>query len=131
MNVLLDTHVLIWWVRNSARLGKQARALILDQETEVWVSCASIWEISIKAALGRLDLLDPIAEELPRELEKSGFRSLAINLDHALAVRALPLHHRDPFDRMLVVQAQCEGLTLVTVDPKISAYDVRTIDASA
>ena len=130
MNILLDTHVFIWWVRNSARLGKQARMLIQDRETRIWVSCASIWEISIKAALGRLDVLDPIVDELPRELEKSGFGLLAVNLDHALAVRALPLHHKDPFDRMLIVQAQCEGLTLMTSDPWMRAYNVRTIDAS-
>lgn len=131
MKVLLDTHVFIWWVRNSARLGKQARALILKQQTQVWVSCASIWEISIKAGLGRLDMSDAIVDELPRELEKSGFRALGVNLDHALAVRELPLHHKDPFDRMLIAQAQCEDLMLMTSDPWVRAYNVRTIDASA
>jgi len=130
MNVLLDTDVLVWWLRNSTRLGKQAKALIGNDETAVWVSSASIWEISIKVALGRLDVLEQFEEQLPIELERSGFRSLVVTFDHAFAVRTLPLHHHDPFDCMLIAQARCEELALVTADPAIMAYDVRTIDAS-
>lgn len=130
MNVLLDTHVLVWWLRNSARLGKRAKALIGNDETTIWVSSASIWEISIKAALGRLDIMEQFDEQFSLELERSGFRSLVVKFDHAFAVRTLPLHHHDPFDRMLVAQAQCEDLTLVTADPAIMAYDIRTIDAT-
>jgi PIN domain nuclease of toxin-antitoxin system len=130
MNVLLDTHVLIWWLRNSARLGKHAKSLIRNDETSVWVSSASIWEISIKAALDRLDIGHQFEEQLSMELERSGFRPLVVKFDHAFKVRILPLHHRDPFDRMLIAQAQCENLTLVTADPAIMAYDVRTIDAT-
>jgi len=131
MNVLLDTRVLVWWLRNSARLGKHAKALIRDNATSVWVSSATIWEISIKAALDRLELDEEFEQRLPAELERSGFRLLAVKFDHAFGVRRLPLHHRDPFDRMLIAQAQWEGLTLVTADPNIMAYDVRTVDASA
>ena len=76
MNILLDTHVFIWWVRNSARLGKQARMLIQDQETRIWVSCASIWEISIKAALGRLDVLDPLWMNCPVSLRRAALACL-------------------------------------------------------
>lgn len=130
MKLLLDTHTLLWWVWDSAKLGKQARSLILSDETLIWVSAASIWEMSIKAPLGRLDRLPPFEDELRIELEQSDFRPLAITFDHARAVSKLPLHHRDPFDRMLIAQARCEDLTLVTADRAIAAYDVRTIDAA-
>jgi PIN domain nuclease of toxin-antitoxin system len=105
--------------------------LIRSPGTSIWVSAASIWEIGIKAALGRLELREPFAEALPRELERRGFRPIPITFQHALAVRNLPLHHADPFDRMPIAQAQCEDLTLVTSDSRIGAYDIRTIDASA
>jgi len=130
MNVLFDTHTLLWWLRNSQRLGKHAKALILAEETLVWISSVSIWEMSIKAALGRLDLLEPFEEQLHAEMERSGFRELAVTFDHALAVRKLPPYHADPFDRMLIAQARCEDLTLMTADSAITAYDLRTIDAS-
>ena len=130
MTVLLDTHTLLWWLWGSARLGKQAKALILADSTEIWVSAASLWETSIKTSLGRLDRLPSFEKEMRVEMERSGFRPLPITFDHALAVRELPPHHRDPFDRLLIAQALCENLTLVTADPAIAAYDVRTIDAS-
>jgi PIN domain nuclease of toxin-antitoxin system len=130
MNVLLDTHVLLWWLKDTGRLGAETRQLIRSPATSIWVSAASIWEISIKAALGRLELREPFTEVMPRELERQGFRPLPITFQHALAVRNLPLHHADPFDRMLIAQAQCEDLTLVTSDPRIRDYDIRTIDAA-
>lgn len=130
MNVLLDTHVLIWWIRNSALLGKRAKALIRSAETSVWISAVSVWEISIRAALGRLDVSDSFQRELIVEMERSQFRPLPITFEHAFAVRHLPLHHGDPFDRLLTVQAQSERLTILTVDPAILAYDVPTLDAS-
>jgi PIN domain nuclease of toxin-antitoxin system len=131
MNVLLDTHALLWWLRDSHQLGKRARALIGAQETLIWISSVSIWEISIKAALGRLDLLDPFEEQLYAEMEQSGFRELRVTFAHALAVRKLPLHHSDPFDRMLIAQAQHQKLTVLTGDGAFAAYGVRTIDAAA
>lgn len=130
MKLLLDTHALLWWVWDSAKLGKQARSLIRSDDTLIWVSAASIWEVSIKAPLGRLDRLPPFEEELRIELERSDFRPLPITFDHARAVSKLPLHHRDLFDRMLIAQARCEELTLLTADPAIASYDVRTIDAA-
>ena len=131
MNILLDTHALLWWLTNNPRLGSQARNVILSRNTSVWVSSATVWEISIKAALGRLELREPFAEVMPAELEREGFRPLTITHRHAFAVRTLPRHHDDPFDRMLIAQARCEDLTLVTADAEIPAYDVRTLDASA
>ena len=131
MNLLLDTHALVWWLRNSQQLGKRAKAQIRAEETLIWISAVSIWEIGIKAALGRLDLLEPFDEQLHAEMERSGFRELAVTFAHALAVRKLPPHHADPFDRMLIAQARCEDLTLMTADAAMTPYDVRTIDASA
>ena len=130
MNILLDTHVLIWWVEKNPRLGSRAKKTLLSPETRPLVSAASIWEMAIKAATGRLDLADPLEFWVPLLENDWGVHPLAINFEHATAVRQLPLIHNDPFDRMLVAQAQCEGLTLVTADPAITAYDVRTIDAS-
>ena len=130
MKLLLDTHALLWWLWNSTRLGKEARSLIRSDDTLIWVSAASIWEMNIKAPLGRLDRLKPFEKELRVEMERSGFRPLPVTFDHASAVSKLPLHHRDPFDRMLIAQARCEDLTLLTADPAIMAYDLRTVDAS-
>lgn len=95
------------------------------------MSAASLWEISIKASLGRVRISESFIEGAAGALEGHHFRPLPIDFQHALAVRNLPYYHRDPFDRMLIAQAQWEGLTLVTADPNIMAYDVRTVDASA
>ena len=130
INLLLDTHVLIWWLLDSDKLGRRARHAILRPGAGLFISSASVWEISVKSALGRLKLKEPLGKCLPA-LVASGFQPLAINFEHALAVRDLPPHHADPFDRMLIAQAQCEDLTLMTADDAITAYDVRTIDASA
>jgi PIN domain nuclease of toxin-antitoxin system len=126
--LLLDTHVWLWWLDDNPQLGPQARAAIGRTDSEIWVSAASAWEIAMKVALGRLDLGEPPEICLPRELKRSGFRPLAVAVDHAVGVARLPLHHRDPFDRLLVAQAQLEGLTIVTSDPRIAKYDVPTLD---
>jgi PIN domain nuclease of toxin-antitoxin system len=130
MNLLLDTHVLIWSVQNSPRLGTVARNALIDPSSRLWVSAASIWEISIKVAIGRLLLADPLETWIPRMRMDWGVKALHITFDHAVAVRHLPLHHADPFDRMLVAQAQCENLMLMTSDHWVRSYNVRTIDAS-
>jgi PIN domain nuclease of toxin-antitoxin system len=130
MNLLIDIHVLIWWSANSRRLGQHARDLISAPDNSIWVSVASIWEISIKTSIGRLEISAALEGKISDDLERHGFRNLPIDVGHALAVRDLPLHHRDPFDRMLIAQARCEDLTLLTADPAIAAYDVRTIDAA-
>ena len=130
MNLLLDTHVLIWWFEGSKHLGPLARAAFKKTETEVWISAASVREISIKTAIGRLKLSGP-AEQSIGSLLDQGFHSLPVEFRHAFAVSRLPLHHTDPFDRVLIAQAQCDDLTIVTADRSIPAYDVRTIDASA
>lgn len=129
MTLLLDTHVLLWWLDDSPRLGARARAAIADPDNTVWVSAATAWEIAIKTGLGRLDMNEPPQEVLPREIEHGGFRPLAISMEHALAVRTLPPHHRDPFDRLLIAQAMAEDLRLVTADRAFARYGVSLIAA--
>ncbi|WP_219419136.1 type II toxin-antitoxin system VapC family toxin [Pseudonocardia nigra] len=125
MRVLLDTHVLLWWMAEMPRLGSAARAAIDSPETDVHISAVTVGEIEIKRALGKLDAPD----DMPEQMDRHGFTELPLTVRHAVAVRELPLHHKDPFDRMLVAQARVEGLTLVTADRAISKYDVRILPA--
>lgn len=126
--LLLDTHVWLWWQLDHPRLGPAAREAIAAA-SEVRLSVASVWEMSIKSTLGKLSL--PKGADIMRELELDGFVPLSIELEHAVRVAALPALHRDPFDRMLVAQAMLEGLTLVTADPHLARYGARLLDASA
>jgi PIN domain nuclease of toxin-antitoxin system len=115
--LLLDTHVFLWWRTNDARLGATARTAIASAPI-VFVSAASAWEAAIKIALGRLRIPEPFG----RGVDESGFRRLMIAFEHAEAAAALPRHHADPFDRMLVAQAQLEGCTLVSRDRALVPY---------
>ncbi len=117
--LLLDTHVFLWWRANDPILPRAARSAIADADV-VFVSAATAWEAAIKASLGRLDLPDTVESGV----EDSGFEKLKISFFHAEAAAALPPHHADPFDRMLVAQAVSESLTLVTHDRKLDAYEV-------
>lgn len=130
MRLLLDTHVLLWWLSDSRSLGPRSRSAIADSRSAVWVSAASAWEISIKFALGRLSVSEEPAVLVPREIERNGFRELSVSVAHALAAGTLPRHHDDPFDRMLIAQASSDGLTLMTADPALEAYDVPLADAT-
>lgn len=125
MRLLLDTHVFIWVVIDSKRLSAKARAL-LRQATEIHVSAASIWEIAIKQRLGKIDV---VPDDLVAAIEASGFHALPITPQHAAMVASLPDHHRDPFDRLLVAQALCEPLRLVTVDDVLMNYSDLVIRA--
>ncbi len=122
MRLLLDAHVLLSWLADDAQLPDQIRAAV-ETEPDVYVSAATAWEIAVKRALGKLDAPD----DLIGQLDQQRFRRLPIEWEHATIAGALPQHHRDPFDRMLVAQAQVEDLVLVTTDPQISAYDVRLL----
>ncbi len=127
MRLLLDSHVLLWWFDDDASLSAHTRDAIRAGAEDVLVSAASVWEIELKRAKGKLsaprDLIDRI--------ESSGFRHLAITPDHARDAARLPRHHGDPFDRMLVAQAQAEAAVLVTHDETLSAYDVPVLRARA
>ncbi len=131
MTLLLDTQTLLWWREGSRRLGRRARAAIEQRAAAVVVSAASGWEIALKTRGGRLRLREPLDVWMPAALESSGFGMLHITMRHAIAVAGLPDHHADPFDRLLIAQAQAEGLTIVTADSAFDDYDVRLLDARA
>ena len=119
---LADTHILLWALADDGRLRKGHRTLLLS-DADIFFSAASIWEIAIKKSLGKLKAPDDLAGLLVQ----AGFRPLDIKMGHAKAVAALPFHHSDPFDRMLIAQGQIEKLTILTVDKHFSHYDVEII----
>ncbi len=125
MRLLLDTHAVLWWLADDPALGERARAAVADPRHEVFVSAVSLWEASIKRALGTLKVPD----ELPAVIEGSGFLPVTVTWTHAWVAGGLPAVHGDPFDRMLVAQAQVESLTVVTADERIAAYGVAVLDA--
>ena len=127
MRILLDTHAFLWWIGGDRRLPARARKLIADGRNELLFSAASGWEIAVKAGLGRIQLPAPMDRFLSEQLNLNGVAALPIQMSHALGVHGLPFLHRDPFDRMLVVQAQMEKLGILTRDPQISQYDVETL----
>ncbi|MFA7173847.1 MAG: type II toxin-antitoxin system VapC family toxin [Kiritimatiellia bacterium] len=124
MKYLLDTHCFLWWFTEPERLSANTSAVIRNQKNQIYLSAASSWEISIKHRLGKLPL--PIApfEYVISRMNSCDFAHLPINHQHALLAGSLPLHHHDPFDRMLIAQAVFEKMTLITVDSKIQLYDV-------
>ena len=125
VELLLDTHALLWWLADDPQLSADARTAIADPDSVVAVSAASAWEIAIKSAAGKLRA----PAELEQQLQRERFVPLPIRLPHALRAGALPPHHADPFDRMLVAQAELEGLTLVTRDPALRSYGIETLAA--
>jgi PIN domain nuclease of toxin-antitoxin system len=129
VNLLLDTQALLWWRHGTKKLGPRARATITRDATDVRVSAASAWEIATKFYAGRLTLPAPAEAWMVAALDDSGFRPLVITVEHAVAAGALPQVHGDPFDRMLIAQAQIESLTIVTSDAVFDGYDVKVLDA--
>jgi len=127
VKVLLDTHAFLWWTTDDARLSERARAAIADGRNEVFFSAASGWEIAIKAGLGRLEVPEDLEAFVTEQLSKNAFRMLPVHLGHALRVRALPGHHRDPFDRLLVAQSILEGLPILSADPQVAFYPVEVV----
>lgn len=125
MNLLLDTHVLIWCFENNKRLKGPVRAAIIDADNNVFVSAASTWELTIKAALGKISMPD----DLETQLKRCDFKPIPISIQHTIAVKNLPDHHRDPFDRLLIAQALSESLTLVSHDPAVWKYRVPVLRA--
>jgi len=119
VSLLLDTHVVLWWLLDDATLSEEMKAR-LDDDPDVWVSPVTVWEVATKESIGKLEGPQGLSEEIAQ----SGFRPLPVTFTHAVAVGRLPLLHRDPFDRMLIAQARCEGLTLVTRDRQIHRYEV-------
>ncbi|BAY66376.1 PilT domain-containing protein [Calothrix brevissima NIES-22] len=123
MKLLLDTQCWLWWFAQPERLSEEAITQIADETNELWLSVASIWEIGIKFAIAKLPLPEPPDSYISNRMGQLGVRSLEITATHALRAASLPLHHRDPFDRMLIAQAQLEDITLVSADAIFRQYN--------
>lgn len=125
--LLLDTHAFVWWATDDPRISSPARAALSDPDTPVFLSVVTPWEITIKHSLGRLELAEAPRPLVYGQVVRNGYELLDVSLEHVLAVTELPALHEDPFDRLLVAQARTEGLTLVTADSLVKAYDVPSI----
>jgi len=128
VRVLLDAHALLWWAtEGGSRLSERAREIVADSETDALVGAGVFYELAIKAQIGRLELPAAADVYLPRLLRRFAFGVLPVAQEHALRAGSLPLIHRDPWDRLLVAQAQIEGFPIITADPAIGEYDVETL----
>jgi PIN domain nuclease of toxin-antitoxin system len=126
VKILLDTHALIWWFGNESKLSRRASSVIANQNNTILVSSAIAWELAIKVNLGKFDALS-LTTELPRYTEEEGFEELPISMEHAIRAGLLPLHHRDPFDRLLVAQAQALNVPILSADAVLDQYDVKRV----
>ena len=122
--ILLDTHVWLWMNGAVDRLSESAREILASGEQALYLSAASTWELAIKQKAGKLRLPQPLEQYIPTTLAENSIQPLAIHQAHAWRAAALPMHHRDPFDRMLIAQTQAEGLVLMTADSQLEAYEV-------
>ncbi len=127
MKLLLDTHTLIWAATLDDQLSIKAREMILDCNNDLFLSVASIWEMSIKASIGKLILQQPLEQIINEQIQINGIRIVNIESAHALGVASLPRHHRDPFDRLLIAQSKIEQLTILGCDSAMDAYGVSRI----
>lgn len=127
MKLLLDTHALIWLAEDDDQLSHVAQAALEDLNNSVFYSLASIWELAIKISVGKLKMSMKLQGDFERLLVQNGLNELAIDFDHVAQVATLPFHHRDPFDRLLVVQARHEGMALVSHDAALDDYGVKRL----
>lgn len=124
MNYLLDTHAFIWWNENSPRLPAHVRQALSDRSNQIWLSHASVWELQIKMQIGKLTLGAPLADLIDQEIRVNRLRLLSISYADILKLDSLPMHHRDPFDRMIIAQTLMGGFHLVACDSEFPAYGV-------
>jgi PIN domain nuclease of toxin-antitoxin system len=129
MRILIDTQAWVWWLIEPRKLSRDAIALLEDRQTTVYLSTVCVWEVVIKYAVGKLVLPAAPAIMVPRSMADDGLVELPIEHRHALQVTHLPLHHRDPFDRVIIAQAQVEGMPILTADRQFARYDVDVIQA--
>ena len=127
MRLLLDTHIFIWWADEPEKLSPVALAALEDEANDLILSVVSVWEIQVKTQLGKLKLNQPLKELIESQQETNGLRILPVELSHVLMLDALPFHHKDPFDRLLIAQSIAEDMTLVTADDKFSAYPAKLL----
>ena len=122
---LLDTHTLLWFIAEDKQLSSSGQRLILDSSSEIFISTASLWEIAIKINIGKLALNKPFEQSFPDELDSHGIEILDITVDILVQLTTLPLHHRDPFDRLIIAQAIVEGIPIISKDEAFDLYDVK------
>jgi PIN domain nuclease of toxin-antitoxin system len=124
---LLDTHTFLWWITDDPHLSERARQVISDPENDIFLSAASGWEMAIKTQLGKLQLPDRFEQFIAEQLFRNNITSLPVMMSHALHVQSLLLHHRDPFDRLLIAQGQLEKMPIITTDSVFADYDVEIV----
>ena len=127
MKLLVDSHAFLWAITEDDRMSIEARRLFADPNNDLWLSAASLWEIVIKASLGKLPLPPPIDAYIRRHLLENSVQVLPVYSSHVFELAALPLHHRDPFDRMLVAQSRVESMPILSADPLLRAYPVEIL----
>jgi PIN domain nuclease of toxin-antitoxin system len=127
MSLLLDTHAFLWWDESPKKLSKSAFAAIEDDANEIYLSQISIWEIQIKMQLGKLTLRSELKDIVAQETQDNGIKLLSLNTAHIYHLDSLPAHHKDPFDRLLIAQANHEGFIMLTDDPIIRKYPIKTL----
>ncbi len=127
MRILLDTHAFLWLTSDDMRVSKKAKKLFLDEENEFFLSLASIWEMAIKISLEKLELNQPLEKFILNQLQENFIDQLTISFRHVTKVRLLPFYHRDPFDRLLIAQAQEEGMAIMSSDTAFDSYDVERL----
>jgi PIN domain nuclease of toxin-antitoxin system len=127
VNILLDSHAFLWFVADDLKLSIDARTAIEDSTNRKWISIASLWEITIKVSIGKLNLADPVSEFLSREILCNKFSTLNVTMDHSAKLSVLPFNHRDPFDRLIVSQALLESFPVVSTDASLDAYGIDRI----
>ena len=123
MKIILDTHTFLWFINDSPELSNSAAELI-ESDVDLWISIASLWEISIKVNLNKLDLPDDYEKFIPHQIAINNIEILPVNLQHLIVLTKLPLHHRDPFDRLLIAQAIAEEVPIISIDKKFDLYEV-------
>jgi PIN domain nuclease of toxin-antitoxin system len=127
MKILLDTHAFLWIISDAPALSKKAKESFLDQENDLFLSLASIWEMAIKSSLGKLTLKQPIEKFFPAQLQENSILQLDISFRHVAHVASLPFHHRDPFDRLIISQAIQENLPILSDDGAFDAYNIQRL----
>lgn len=127
MKILLDTQAFLWLIADSPSLSKKAKKFFLDQDNDLFLSLASIWEIAIKMSLGKLKLQQPIEKFIPTQLQENSIFQLEINFRHVVGVTKLPFHHRDPFDRLIISQAIQENLPILSNDAAFDTYNIQRL----
>jgi PIN domain nuclease of toxin-antitoxin system len=124
MRFLIDTHVFLWFINGDGRLSQPVRAAIEDEENEVLMSIASVWEIAIKVSVGKLALGKPFADLIPEQIAENEIELIPVSMDDLKVIAILPLHHRDPFDRLLIAQAMTQGIAIASNDSNFAQYGV-------